>query len=185
MAKMEILAPFILSWEGGFVDHPNDRGGATNMGVTLETYEYYCRKKGYPRPTVERLQALTKEKVIDILKTMYWDRAKADYINNQSIANLIVDWVWASGTWGIKFTQRVLGLTEDGIVGPQTLGAINSAEPKALFAQLWKSREAHFKRLAANNPSQQVFLRGWLNRLNGIRYGSLAHNGNKIVNWDE
>lgn len=48
MADVNKLAPFILKWEGGFVNDPDDLGGATNMGVTIGTYEAYCRKKGYP-----------------------------------------------------------------------------------------------------------------------------------------
>lgn len=61
MAKVELLVPFILKWEGGWVNDPDDLGGATNMGVTIGTYETYCRKKGYPKPTVERLKNITKE----------------------------------------------------------------------------------------------------------------------------
>lgn len=50
MANVEKLAPLILKWEGGFVNDPDDLGGATNRGVTLATYMQYCRKKGYPVP---------------------------------------------------------------------------------------------------------------------------------------
>ena len=42
MADVRKLAPFILKWEGGFVNDPDDLGGATNMGVTIGTYEAYC-----------------------------------------------------------------------------------------------------------------------------------------------
>ena len=59
MAKVELLAPYIRKWEGGFVNDPADSGGATNMGVTIGTFEVYCHRKGYPRPTVERLKKLT------------------------------------------------------------------------------------------------------------------------------
>lgn len=45
MADVKELAPFILKWEGGFVNDPDDLGGATNMGVTISTYEAYCKKK--------------------------------------------------------------------------------------------------------------------------------------------
>ncbi len=60
MADVRKLAPFILKWEGSFVNDPDDLGGATNMGVTIGTYEAYCRKKGYSKPTVERLKNLTE-----------------------------------------------------------------------------------------------------------------------------
>lgn len=65
MADVRKLAPFILKWEGGFVNDPDDLGGATNMGVTIGTYEAYCRKKGYSKPTVERLKNLTKKRGMD------------------------------------------------------------------------------------------------------------------------
>lgn len=183
MAKVEILAPFIFSWEGGFVNHPNDRGGATNMGVTIATYEAYCKKKGLGIPSVAALQNITQEEVIDILKTMYWDRCRADEIKNQSIANIIVDWVWASGVWGIKHTQRALGVTQDGILGPITLKIINDVDPMILFNTLKLTREDHFKSIATKDPTQQVFLKGWLNRLRGIQYGKLMCNGGQAVEF--
>lgn len=71
MAEVSKLIPFIRKWEGGFVDDPDDPGGATNMGVTIGTYGLYCKKKGYLRPTVERLKNLKESDMEDILKTMY------------------------------------------------------------------------------------------------------------------
>lgn len=170
MANVKLLLPFILQWEGGFVNDPLDNGGATNMGVTIATYEAYCRKKGYPKPTVERLKAITKETVEDILKTMYWDKWKADDIKSQPVANMLVDWVWASGVNGIKLPQRMLGLKQDGIVGPITLAAVNDADPRKLFDDLKKEREAFLNRIVERNPSQKRFIKGWLNRLNAIKY---------------
>lgn len=175
MADVKVLAPFILSWEGGFVNDPDDRGGATNKGVTMATYEAYCKKKGYPRPTLERLQNLSNDQWLEILKTMFWDRCKADGIASQDIANILVDWVWASGTWGIIHTQRILRVKDDGIVGPKTLAAINNASPKVLFARIWLYRKKHFE-LIAGCPGQAKFLRGWLRRLAGIKYGKLCLN---------
>lgn len=170
MANVKLLLPFILQWEGGFVHDPLDNGGATNMGVTIATYEAYCRKKGYPKPTVERLKAITKDTVEDILKTMYWDKWKADDIKSQPVANMLVDWVWASGGNGIKLPQRLLGLKQDGIVGPITLAAVNEADPRKLFNDIKKEREAFLNRIVERDPSQKRFIKGWLNRLNAIKY---------------
>lgn len=171
MAKIELLAPKILKWEGGFVDHPLDRGGPTNKGITIGTYESYCRKKGYPRPTIERLKNLSDDEWMEILRTLYWNRWKADEINNQSIANLVVDWVWASGVYGIKYPQEILGVSVDGFVGVKTLSVINNYESqKELFKKLWNRRKKHFEDIVKRNPSQKVFLRGWLNRLNDFKY---------------
>lgn len=170
-AQVKYLVPIIQKWEGGFSNHPSDTGGATMAGITIATYKSYCKIKGKPVPTVEDLKNITQEEWMDILKTLYWDKWQADDINNQSIANLIVDWVWASGVYGIKYPQQVLGVTADGIVGPKTLAAINDyANQEELFNKLWERRKQHFEAIVANNASQQVFLKGWLNRLNDFVY---------------
>ena len=97
MAKVEILAPYIKKWEGGFANDPADRGGATNKGVTIATFEAYCKAKSLPRPNVERLKGMTDGEWLDILKTMFWDKWQADKIKSQKLANILVDWVWGSG----------------------------------------------------------------------------------------
>ena len=171
MADINKLIPIILKWEGDYVNHPNDKGGPTNKGVTIATYEAYCRKKGYPKPTVERLKNLTQEQWIDILKTMYWDRWKADQINNQAVANILVDWTWGSGAWGIKFPQRILGVKDDGIVGPKTIAALNDyPDQSELFKKIWMRRKQHFEDIVKADPTQKVFLKGWLNRLSSFTY---------------
>lgn len=170
MADVRKLAPFILKWEGGFVNDPDDLGGATNMGVTIGTYEAYYRKKGYPEPTVECLKNLTKEEWTEILKSMYWDRWQGDKIGSQSVANILVDWVWASGTHGIKIPQCLLGVTVDGIVGPKTLEAINRQNPRELFDRIKIARFDFIEDICRQRPTNNKFKRGWMNRINDIAY---------------
>lgn len=170
MADVRKLAPFILKWEGGFVNDPDDLGGATNMGVTIGTYEAYCRKKGYPKPTVERLKNLTKEEWTEILKTMYWDRWKADEIKSQSVADILVDWVWASGAHGIKIPQRLLGVKVDGIVGPKTIAAVNAKNPRELFDMIKIARFDFIEDICRKRPTNNKFKRGWMNRINDIKF---------------
>ena len=132
MANVNQLAPFILKWEGGFVNDPADLGGATNMGATIGTWKS-CGydKDGDGDIDVDDLRLLTREDVVNrVLKPHYWDRWKADLITSQSVANILVDWVWASGAHGIKIPQRLLGVTVDGIVGPKTLAAVNARNPR-------------------------------------------------------
>ncbi|MDR1676008.1 MAG: peptidoglycan domain protein [Tannerella sp.] len=172
MAKVEILAPFIRKWEGGFVNDPVDRGGATNMGVTIGTW----RQVGYDKDgdgdiDVDDLKRLTWDDVVSrVLKPHYWDRWQADRIDSQSVANILVDWVWGSGAYGIKIPQRVLGVAADGIVGPRTLAAVNAADPRACFDEMKVEREAFLQRIVESNPPQRRFLRGWLNRLNSLKF---------------
>ena len=172
MADVNKLAPYILKWEGGFVDHKADKGGATNMGVTIATW----RQNGYDKDgdgdiDVVDLKLLTKQDVINrVLKPHYWDRWKADQIASQPIANILVDWVWGSGKWGIIIPQRLLGVEADGIVGQQTITAVNKQSPADLFARIKTARITFLNDIVKNNPSQRVFLKGWINRLNDLKF---------------
>lgn len=173
MAQYNKLIAHILKWEGGWGNDPADKGGPTMKGVTIATYTAYCAKKGWPNPTLSQLRNITKAEWEEIFKTMFWDRWKADQIKNQSIANLLVDWVWTSGIYGIKFPQRVLGVADDGIVGPKTLAAINNyPNQKELFDKLWQRRKQHFTSIANSRPGNKKFLKGWLNRLNDLKYSA-------------
>lgn len=182
MANVKTLAPFILSYEGGFSNHPADKGGPTNKGVTIKTW----RSVGYDKDgdgdiDVDDLRLLTDDDVINrVLKPHYWDRWKADEIKSQSIANLVVDWVWASGKHGITNVQRILGVKADGIVGPKTLAALNGHKnQKYLFARIHAARVTFIENLCIKERSQKQFRTGWLRRLNAIGYGTLLHNGAK------
>lgn len=163
MADYRILKPFILKWEGGFVNDPNDSGGATNKGVTLATFRKY---KG-ASATVDELKAITDDDWDAIFKQMYWDKFKADEIASQCVANLCVDWYWMSGTKVIKYVQRLIGTTEDGIVGKQTLARLN-AKGDGLVLDIYNYRKDFYHRIVASRPNQKRFLRGWLNRLNAL-----------------
>lgn len=161
MADAEKLKPFILRWEGGFVNDPDDAGGATNKGVTIATFRQFYGKDA----TVEQLKRMTDEQWLCIFKTGYWDRWRADEINSQSIANIVVDWVWASGSIGITRVQKILGVEADGIVGRKTLTALNSRPPRDLFYQIRAARIAFVETIVRRRPSQKKFLRGWTNRI--------------------
>ena len=172
MANYRVLVPFILRWEGGFVNDPLDRGGATNKGVTLATWESYCKKKG-KNGTVETLKKMSDADWESIFKGLYWDRFRADEIVDQSIANILVDWLWASGIHAIRHVQRIVGTKDDGIMGPKTLAAINGESPLTLFGKIHRDRLLFVDNIVKRNPSQKKFIRGWKRRINAIHYGSL------------
>lgn len=187
MAKIEILAPFILSFEGGFVNDPVDAGGATDKGVTIATW----RKVGYDKDgdgdiDVADLKLITDTEAVNaVMRPHFWNRWKADSIESQSLANILVDWVWGSGSHGIKIPQRMLGVQQDGIVGPKTLAALNATDHKAFFAEVKGEREAFFRRIVAAKPSQQKFLKGWLRRLDSIGWGTLKDNRGRITKFSD
>jgi len=174
MADVNKLAPFILKWEGGFVNDPADLGGVTNIGVTIGTW----KSCGYDKDDdgdidVDDLHLLTREDVVNrVLKPHYWDRWKADDIKSQSVANILVDWVWASGAHGIKIPQRLLGVSVDGIVGPKTLAAVNARNPRELFDMIKIARFDFIEDICRKRPANNKFKRGWMNRINDLMFES-------------
>lgn len=170
MADPKKLIPFILRWEGGFVNDPDDLGGATNKGITIGTFGEYRKQKGLPSPTVQELKNLLENEWYEIFKTMYWDRWIGDEIKSQPVANILVDWVWASGVHGIKRPQRILGVPDDGIVGKVTLSYLNIAEPKRLFEAIKADRIKFIDGICKARPANEKFRKGWLNRINAIKY---------------
>ena len=173
MAKLENLSPLILKWEGGYVNNPADLGGATNKGVTLSTW----KQQGYDKNgdgviDVEDLKQITVDDLVErILRPHYWNRWQADRIQSQALANILVDWVWCSGRWGIVIPQGILGAKQDGYVGEETLGRLNSyPDPEGLFEKIKQVRRAYLNMICIDHPANRRFLKGWLNRLNDFRW---------------
>lgn len=190
MANIEHFIPFLIKWEAGiskksnetneslfqrarktgWADDPDDLGGQTMVGVTMATYEEYCRRKGYPKPTTGRLMDLSYNDWKSILKMLYWDRWNADEIRSQSIAEIVCDFVWASGVHGIKVPQDLVGVIPDGIVGSKTLAAVNSRNPRELFDQIKIARFDFIEDICRKRPANNKFKRGWMNRINDIKF---------------
>ena len=170
MANSSKLVPFILQWEGGFVNDPLDLGGATNKGITTGTFTEYKKRKGLKSPTVQDLKNISNEDWHEVFKGLYWDRWKADEIKNQAVANILVDWVWASGSHGIKRPQRILGVTADGVVGSKTIAALNAKDPAELFRMIKADRIKFIDEICKKRPANNRFKKGWLNRINAIKY---------------
>lgn len=171
MAQIERLIPKIFRWEGGWSDDPADHGGQTNMGITLSTWKCCGYDKDHDGDIDSRdLRLVTREDVVSLLRVHYWNRWQADQIQNQSIANLLVDWLWNSGKHGIIIPQRILSVYPDGIVGEQTLRAVNSSDQSHLFYALKEARKSFFLEIVKGDNSQQRFLGGWLNRLNDFQF---------------
>lgn len=167
MASFEKFAPVLWDLEGGYVDDPDDRGGATNRGITLKTYEGWCRKNGYPRPTVQRLKDLDSETWARITKELFWDKVGGDDIRDQRVANLIADWAFNSGTGIITRVQALVGVRADGIVGRETVRAINAEDPARLASDLKRLRNSFYHTIASRGNNRK-YLRGWLARLDRL-----------------
>lgn len=166
MADYRKLKPFILRWEGGYINDQADLGKQTNKGVTLSTYRSVFGKN----KTVSDLKKITDEQWEFIFKKFYWDKWKADNIKDQNVANILVDWLWCSGSYGIKIPQRVLGVSADGIVGSKTIAAINARYGRELFDTIKQERKGFIDRICQTRPQNRKFKNGWLNRINSLAY---------------
>ena len=166
MADFAKYAPKLLQIEGGFVNHPEDKGGITNCGITLDTYRSFFGQD----KTVKDLQSMTYKTWKEIMKAGYWDKVKGDQIENQCLAEIIADWCVNSGLTGIRKVQEILGCKADGIVGAITLSLINSSNPKQLHERIWNARQQFYVNIVKRNPKQKVFMNGWMNRLNQFKF---------------
>ena len=166
MAKAELLMPLLLKWEGGYVNDPDDLGGATNKGVTLCTFrQFYGNDK-----TVDDLKRITDEQWLHIFKTGYWDMCKADLIHNQSMANLIVDFCYNSGNHAIKILQKLLGVSADGVVGSITITALNENCSRNFFYQYQSARLNFLEDICKSRPANRKFMNGWRNRVLSYKF---------------
>lgn len=177
MADSSKLVPFILSWETDkYTNNNHDRGGATKYGITLATW----RRVGYDKNgdgvlNEEDVKLLTEEDFHRVFKNNFWDACKADKIQDQSVANMLVDFAYNSGVKrAITYLQLTLGITADGIIGNKTLFAINKSNGEILFKRFKKTRKNYLMSIAKG--TQKDFLNGWLRRVSYMTYGHLKLN---------
>lgn len=175
MERIEKYGIFCRSWEGGWSNHPNDKGGATMKGVTYTTFCAYRKAKGLAKPSLLDLKNITAKEWDAVLRWHTWDKIQCDAYKSQWVAYLLADCVWMSGPGYIKRVQRKFGLKDDGVVGPKTLAKLNGMNQAELFQSLWTQRNNFLRSIAVGKNS--VFLRGWLRRLECVRYGYLVCNG--------
>ena len=166
MADFSKLVPFILQWEGGFVNDPLDKGGATNKGVTIATFRQFYGANA----TVEQLKNISIAEWDNIFKSGYWNRWRADEIRSQPVANILVDWLWLSGSPAIKLPQQLLGVTADGVAGAQTIAAVNASEPRTLFDNIKARRVEYINNIILKTPTNERFRKGWMNRLDALKF---------------
>lgn len=166
MAEFKKYAKILIQLEGGYTNHPDDLGGPTQSGITLKTFQSYCGQE----KTIKDLRNMSYGTWESIMKDLYWDKCLADEIENQSVAELLVDWCVNSGMVGLRKVQEIAGAKPDGIAGPKTLAAINGAKAEELFDRIMQARKQFYVNIVKRNPKQKVFMNGWMNRLLMFKY---------------
>lgn len=158
--------PFILRWEGGFVDDPDDPGGRTNKGVTHKTYNDWRARQGLGPKDVK---LISDEEVAAIYENDYWLGPRCDVLGSPLDLAQFDTAVNMGIRRAVRILQTALGCGVDGAFGPATAAAAAACDIGATVTEYCRIREGVYRSLAERNPRLAKFLNGWLNRLNALR----------------
>lgn len=148
----------LLKDEGGYVNHKNDRGGETNFGIT---------KRSYPHVDIKNL---TVEGAKEIYHRDFWATGPYDKIVHHALAEKVFNTAVNAGAQrAFKLLQQAANacggkLIVDGAIGPKSIAAINALDGSKLLDEYRIEQANFYYMLVAKDPSQQVFLKGWLAR---------------------
>jgi lysozyme family protein len=166
----DAVLPKVLKHEGGFVNHPDDPGGATNKGVTIGT----LKRLGIDvdddgDSDIADLKKLRDADVARVYRLFYWDAVRADALP-AGLDYAMFDFAVNSGpARAAQHLQRILGVEADGDIGPATLAAVEKREPSALVTALMDSRLNFLKGL----KHWKTFGKGWQRRVDDVRAAAL------------
>ncbi|MFT3800293.1 MAG: glycosyl hydrolase 108 family protein [Burkholderiaceae bacterium] len=165
-AALENALKFVLRWEGGFVDRPDDPGGRTNKGITQKVYDGWRARQGQPARDVKLIE---DDEVGTIYQVEYWLPPRCDLL--MSPLELVqFDTAVNMGVGrAVRFLQTALACPTDGDFGPGTERAVRQCDSGSVVVDYCRLREQFYRDLVQNNPKLAVFLKGWMNRLDSLR----------------
>jgi len=153
----------VLKYEGGYVDHPKDPGGPTNKGITQAVYDAWQKKNGLPTQSVRNISDAA---VAAIYKQQYWDAISGDDLPS-GVDFAVFDFAVNSGvSRAAKYLQAVVGVTQDGQIGPQTIQAT-----KTFVAMAVTNKRLSFMQSLA---IWSTFGKGWSARIADVKNQIIA-----------
>jgi lysozyme family protein len=160
-SRFDACMPFIFKAEGGYADNPADPGGPTNFGITLATLRAY---EGAPNLTADDVKNLTSAVAKEIYRTAYWNRMQCGALPAGLDLEVFDFGVNSGPAESVKTLQRLIGVTQDGSVGPITLAAVGQFNVGDLIERFAQARPAFYQSL--NMPE---FEQGWATRVAQIQ----------------
>ena len=163
-ALLEAVIDRVISKEGGYVNHPNDRGGPTKFGLTLK---FLLEVTGRPW-TVEELKQMSVERARSVYKLWCQMRRLDQLPEHPRLAFNVIDFAVHSGARAaIRAIQKYLGIPSDGIAGAETQGAWHRLSPEGCEQARLEvvASRSELMGHALMQPGQSDFAQGWLNRL--------------------
>jgi len=167
-SNFDLCLKLMLAHEGGYVNHPQDPGGMTNLGVTKRVWEEWTGHE----VDEKQMRALTPTLVAPLYKRKYWDAIRGDELVS-GVDYCVFDVAVNSGTGrAIKFLQSCVGVTVDGGFGPRTLDAVKIAEkdPERLI-ELYCAKRLEFLQTL---KTFETFGKGWSRRVAEVKAKALA-----------
>ena len=159
----------VLKFEGGFVNNPNDPGGATNFGVTQKTYDLFCDKMHIPKREVTKISSLEVKQIY----LSFWRSASCDKFErtHPNTAEVHFDFSINAGiSQANKSLQRVINARPiDGIIGRITLAQLLSLDDTSVALSYLNERDRFYESLAERKSVLKEFLPGWKKRVNKLR----------------
>lgn len=150
-----------LKWEGGWSNHPDDTGGATMKGIIQRVYDAWREQNGLARQTVRKI---TDDELNAIYSENYWAVVRGDELP-AGLDLCVFDYGVNSGpARAVRYLQQVLGIAQDGHMGPVTIAAANAADPAETVKKLCAARRAFVRQI----KSYPTFGKGWNRRIDGI-----------------
>lgn len=159
--NFERALTLVLKHEGGWSDHPHDKGGATNKGITIATFRRYVKKNG----TKDDLKRISDADVARVYRKHYWDKVRGDDLPD-GVDYATFDFAVNSGpSRSAEYLQRVLGVAQDGVIGPITIAKATGSNLEYVIDKLCDDRMDFLRKL----NTWPDFGRGWTNRVSGAR----------------
>ena len=160
---IEHLIDRVIAREGGYVNHPDDRGGPTNMGITQATLASYRGRV----VSVDDVRGLSRAEAIAIYRQNYWVRPGfVNLVTSQAVVEMLFDAAVHHGPGtAIRMLQRAAEVVDDGVLGPMTRRAVAGYPSRRLAARFVAERAEELGRIVTARPSQAAFAHGWLRRL--------------------
>ena len=155
MSNFQECLDLVLKSEGGWVNHPSDPGGETNLGVTKRVWVEYV---GHP---VESLKKLTKEDVAPLYELKYWRPCYCEVLPRGLDFVVFSMGVNAGPGRSVKLLQSAIGCVPDGVIGPATRGLISSSNGADIIKKFSDARREYYKTLKVF----PIFGKGWLARV--------------------
>lgn len=173
-ANFETSLGEILRHEGGYVDHPSDPGGATNMGITRKTLARWRRVSPWWELPKSDVKALERTEASKIYKKLYWTPVAGNALP-AGLDLALFDYAVNSGpARAVKTLQKTLKVRRDGVPGPITLGAVRAFIQSHGIAALINALCARRMGFLRSLSTFTVFGRGWTSRVSSVRKSALA-----------